>query len=57
MRRVLKRVAMAEKLERHVLHCHREQLGEGQLPACRGVDGEKSALHSKFPARILSEIA
>jgi hypothetical protein len=33
---------MAEKLERHVLDCHREQQGIEQLPAFRSVVGEKS---------------
>jgi hypothetical protein len=35
-------MAMAEKLERHVLHRHREQPGDEQFPACRFVVGEKS---------------
>jgi hypothetical protein len=33
---------MAEELERHVLHCDREQQTVEQLPACRFVVGETS---------------
>jgi hypothetical protein len=47
---------MAEELERHVLHCDREQQTVEQLSACRFVVGETlptltmSAMSSSFGA-------
>jgi hypothetical protein len=42
-------VAMAEELEGDVLHSHRGQESDGQLPAYRPVVGVTSPFHSKCP--------